>query len=264
MNNQDRNWNRILTKFDRKCAFCGETNVNILQIDHKDPNTKKFEVKSRLTSSWIKLSEEVDKCQLLCKPCHDEKTRTIDKKIIQRKKEEFIVEEDTFLPLFNRVNRQIIIKTNKRDGKAWMKLLKHRSKMTGRSVDDLIYKDQVVLRALRFIYDYERMRKGVFPDKEFREGGADVLREVVDRMKKETPNVYNELYGNLNGYESYYFEDENVEDSKENKKQKPFSKVVDELIEENFKINFLCDSFIDEALKLYNIFYGDEVRFDEI
>ena len=40
MNNQDRNWNRILTKFDRKCAFCGETNVNILQIDHKDPNTR--------------------------------------------------------------------------------------------------------------------------------------------------------------------------------------------------------------------------------
>ena len=102
---------------------------------------------------------------MMDKPCHVEKTRTIDKKIIQRKKEEFIVEEDTFLPLFNRVNRQIIIKTNKRDGKAWMKLLKHRSKMTGRSVDDLIYKDQVVVEALTYISFYERMRKGLFSDK---------------------------------------------------------------------------------------------------
>ena len=263
MNNKDRNWNRILTKFDRKCAFCGETNVNILQIDHKDPNTKKFEVKSRLTSSWIKLSEEVDKCQLLCKPCHDEKTRTIDKKIIQRKKEEFIVEEDTFLPLFNRVNRQITIKTNKRDGKAWMKLLKHRSKMTGRSVDDLIYKDQIVGEALLYISFYEKMRRGVFPNKKFQEECFYDIEEIINRMKKETPNVYDELWKNLNSHDDYFFGDKNIEDLKR-KKEKPFSKVVDELIEENFKINFLCDSFIDEALKLYNIFYGDEVRFDEI
>ena len=264
MSNREDNWFWIVQRLGGKCAFCGETNVKILEIDHKDPTTKKFEVKTRLCCKRVNLIEEVDKCQLLCKPCHVEKTRTIDKEAIQRKKREFISEEDTFLPLFNRINRQITIKTNKRDGKAWMKLLKYRSKITGYNVDDLIYKDQVVLKALRFIYDYERMRKGVFPDKEFQEEFLCDMKEIVDRMKKETPNVYNELYGNLNGYESYYFEDENVEDSKENKKQKPFTKVVDQIIEENFKINYLCDSFVDEALKLYNIFYGDEVRFDEI
>jgi len=261
MNNRDHNWNRILTKFDRKCAICGETNVNILQIDHKDPNTKKFEVKSRLTSSWIKLSEEVDKCQLLCKPCHDEKTRTTDKKAIQRKREEFIVEEDTFLPLFNRVNRQITIKTNKKDGKAWMKLLKYRSKITGHSVDDLIYKDQVVVEALTYISFYERMRKGVFPDKEFQEEFLCDIEEIVDRMKKETPNAYDELYKNLNDHDDYFFGDKNNESSKEKKKEKPFTKLVDEIIEKDFKINYLCDSFVDEALKIYDVIYGD-VRFE--
>ena len=257
MNNRDHNWNRILTKFDRKCAICGETNVDILQIDHKDPNTKKFEVKSRLTSSWIKLSEEVDKCQLLCKPCHDEKTRTTDKKAIQRKREEFISEEDTFLPLFNRFNRQIIIQTNKKDGKAWMKLLEYRSKITGYSVDDLIYKDQVVLKTLKFISDYERMRKGLFPDKKFQEKYLCVLEKVVNRVKKETPNVYNELYENSKEHDDYFFEDENTENLEEKKKQKSFTKEVDEIIEKDFKINYLCDSFVDEALKLYNIFYVD-------
>lgn len=258
MSNKEDNWSWILQRLGRKCATCGETNVDILEIDHKDPDTKKFEVKSRLCCKRINLIEEIDKCQLLCKPCHDKKTRTIDKKIIQRKKEEFIVEEDTFLPLFNRVNRQITIKTNKRDGKAWMKLLKYRSKITGYSVDDLIYKDQVVVEALTYISFYERMRKGLFSDKEFQEEFFCDIEEIVDRMKKETPNAYNELYKNLNDHDDYFFGDK-----KENKKQKPFTKVIDQIIEENFKINYLCDSFIDEALKIYNIIYGD-VHFGEI
>lgn len=257
MSNKEDNWFWIVQRLGAKCAFCGETNVKILEIDHKDPNTKKFEVKSKLSCKRIKLIEEVDKCQLLCKPCHDEKTRTTDKKAIQRKREEFIVEEDTFLPLFNRVNRQITIRTNKKDGKAWMKLLEYRSKITGHSIGDLIYKDQVVVEALTYISFYERMRKGMFPDKEFQEEYLCDIERIVDRIKKETPNAYNELYKNLNDHDDYFFGDKNIENSKEKKKQKPFTRVVDEIVEKDFKINYLCDSFVDEALKIYDVIYGD-------
>lgn len=261
MSNKEDNWFWIVQRLGSKCAFCGETNVKILEIDHKDPNTKKFEVKSRLSCKRIKLIEEVDKCQLLCKPCHDEKTRTTDKKTIQRKREEFITEEDTFLPLFNRVNRQITIQTNKKDGKAWMKLLEYRSKITGHSIGDLIYKDQVVVEALTYISFYERMRKGMFPDKEFQEEFLCDIKRIVDRMKKETPNAYDELYKNLNDHDDYFFGDKNNENSEEKKKQKPFTRVVDEIVEKDFKINYLCDSFVDEALKIYDVIYGD-VRFE--
>jgi hypothetical protein len=261
MNNREHNWNRILTKFGRKCAVCGETNVDILQIDHKDPNTKEFEVKARLSSSWIKLSEEVDKCQLLCKPCHDEKTRTTDKKKIKIKKEEFINQKDTFLPLFNRTHREITIQTNKRDGKAWMKLLEYRSKNTGHSVDDLIYKDQIIYEALTYIAFYDLMCKGIFPDKKFQKKHMCDVERVVDRIKKETPNVYDELYENVDLIADDFTKNKNDGNLEQKKKQKSFKKVIDEIIDKDTKYSYICDTLVDETLKLYDVFYRD-VRFE--
>ena len=142
-----------------------------------------------------------------------------------------------------------------------MKLLEYRSKITGHSIGDLIYKDQVVVEALTYISFYERMRKGMFPDKEFQEEYLCDIERIVDRIKKETPNAYNELYKNLNDHDDYFFGDKNIENSKEKKKQKPFTRVVDEIVEKDFKINYLCDSFVDEALKIYDVIYGD-VRFE--
>lgn len=55
-----------------KCVLCGSTNN--LDLDHKDPSTKSFNVSSMLTYSFKRLKEEVGKCQLLCHECHNIKT----------------------------------------------------------------------------------------------------------------------------------------------------------------------------------------------
>lgn len=52
---------------------CGATSQ--LQIDHIDRNLKKFTLSSKFTKSLIDLESELVKCQILCQPCHSEKTR---------------------------------------------------------------------------------------------------------------------------------------------------------------------------------------------
>ena len=58
----ENNWFWIVQRLGGKCARCGS--IENLQVDHIDPRSKKFEVKSRLSYKRIKLIEEVDKCQL--------------------------------------------------------------------------------------------------------------------------------------------------------------------------------------------------------
>lgn len=56
-----------------KCVYCGSTED--LQFDHIDRNTKSFTIARELDSvSEKRLQEELAKCQLLCPPCHEEKT----------------------------------------------------------------------------------------------------------------------------------------------------------------------------------------------
>ncbi len=55
-----------------KCVVCGTTHN--LQFDHIKREGKKYEISTKLTNKWDNLKEELDKCQLLCAPCHLEKT----------------------------------------------------------------------------------------------------------------------------------------------------------------------------------------------
>ena len=55
------------------CAHCGETER--LDFDHVDPTTKVNRIAKLLLGPMIKLQAELAKCQLLCKPCHIDKTR---------------------------------------------------------------------------------------------------------------------------------------------------------------------------------------------
>ena len=57
-----------------KCAGCGSTTN--LQFDHLDRTTKKFNISKHVCMAWDKLTEEADKCQLLCQRCHKLKTST--------------------------------------------------------------------------------------------------------------------------------------------------------------------------------------------
>jgi len=56
---------------DKCCAWCGSTED--LQLDHIDRTTK---VSHRIWSwSQVRRDTEIAKCQVLCRPCHEEKTR---------------------------------------------------------------------------------------------------------------------------------------------------------------------------------------------
>ncbi len=46
-----------------------------LQFDHKDPKDKKYTIAKIWTHSEIKFWEEIRKCQLLCRKCHNIKTQ---------------------------------------------------------------------------------------------------------------------------------------------------------------------------------------------
>ena len=50
---KENNWFWIVQRLGGKCARCGS--IENLQVDHVDPRTKKFEVKSRLSYKRIKL-----------------------------------------------------------------------------------------------------------------------------------------------------------------------------------------------------------------
>lgn len=55
-----------------KCVDCGSSEQ--LQIDHIDRKQKKHGFGGEFNLSWGRLLKEVQKCQLLCKPCHEFKT----------------------------------------------------------------------------------------------------------------------------------------------------------------------------------------------
>ena len=55
-----------------KCVKCGTTHN--LQFDHIKREGKKYNITEKLTIKFDNLKEELDKCQLLCAPCHLEKT----------------------------------------------------------------------------------------------------------------------------------------------------------------------------------------------
>lgn len=58
-----------------ECVECGA--MQNLEFDHIDPTTKSFEISntSYLDGPLRTLLDEVRKCQLLCKVCHDAKSR---------------------------------------------------------------------------------------------------------------------------------------------------------------------------------------------
>jgi 5-methylcytosine-specific restriction endonuclease McrA len=51
------------------CFRCGTDED--LQFDHRDPATKSFVLSGKaLDKAWVKILEEFEKCDLLCRPCH--------------------------------------------------------------------------------------------------------------------------------------------------------------------------------------------------
>lgn len=63
---------KMLEFLGGKCVKCDSTSN--LEIDHIDWKEKKFTITNRTNLSWEKLKLELDKCQLLCEKCHDQKS----------------------------------------------------------------------------------------------------------------------------------------------------------------------------------------------
>lgn len=64
----------LISYLGGECIECGSTED--LQFDHVDPATKVYDVSSYLTRVEIPsyIWEEIEKCQLLCKPHHKAKS----------------------------------------------------------------------------------------------------------------------------------------------------------------------------------------------
>lgn len=57
------------------CVECGS--IEGLQFDHIDRRTKSFSIAANWGRKWTETVAELQKCQLLCQPCHDRKSRAV-------------------------------------------------------------------------------------------------------------------------------------------------------------------------------------------
>lgn len=57
------------------CVDCGNSDVEVLQFDHRDRELKVAEVSALLTGSTKRLLDEIDKCDVRCANCHTKRTR---------------------------------------------------------------------------------------------------------------------------------------------------------------------------------------------
>ena len=60
----------------KTCILCGFSYHRALQFDHRDPDAKKVEIATMVSSpySWDAIMEEIGKCDVLCANCHSIKT----------------------------------------------------------------------------------------------------------------------------------------------------------------------------------------------
>ena len=56
------------------CIDCGETDILVLEFDHRDPATKYRPVSALLFKPWASVAREIEKCDLRCGNCHRRRT----------------------------------------------------------------------------------------------------------------------------------------------------------------------------------------------
>ncbi len=68
-----RRRNKAVSDLGGKCKMCGS--LERLEIDHIDSKSKSYNIAKILTSGSQKiLDDELAKCQILCRKCHEEKS----------------------------------------------------------------------------------------------------------------------------------------------------------------------------------------------
>lgn len=61
---------RIIKELGGKCINCGETNMFLLDLHHKEPEKKSFDISKYRNIQWDLILPEINKCVLLCRNCH--------------------------------------------------------------------------------------------------------------------------------------------------------------------------------------------------
>ena len=57
------------------CITCGESDIVVLDFDHRDPSIKRNTISRALGQwSWETVKTEIEKCNVLCANCHRKKT----------------------------------------------------------------------------------------------------------------------------------------------------------------------------------------------
>lgn len=56
------------------CVVCGESDIVVLEFDHRNPDEKKYNVSEMMKFSVESLKNEIKKCDVLCANCHRRKT----------------------------------------------------------------------------------------------------------------------------------------------------------------------------------------------
>lgn len=58
------------------CVDCGESDIRILQFDHREPTTKKATISFMVSHaySWKTVLSEIEKCEVRCGNCHTKRT----------------------------------------------------------------------------------------------------------------------------------------------------------------------------------------------
>lgn len=59
-------------KSKRKCLRCDENHIGCLEFHHRDPSTKEIDISFAVRAGWSieKISQEIEKCDILCANCH--------------------------------------------------------------------------------------------------------------------------------------------------------------------------------------------------
>ena len=86
---------------EHPCIDCGESDIVVLEFDHRDPSTKKFNVAdgARRGFSSTSVKAEIEKCDVRCANCHRRKTHR--ERLAGKYQSEKFDELESPLPLFD-------------------------------------------------------------------------------------------------------------------------------------------------------------------
>lgn len=61
---------------DKACVDCGESDMIVLEFDHRETRDKLFTINEAVRSgvSWERILAEIDKCDIRCANCHRRRT----------------------------------------------------------------------------------------------------------------------------------------------------------------------------------------------